>query len=299
MFDSPLSQFRAGHIECALQERVVAARSLARQHEWFVFYLDSGHAVAETHDAEFEMSGPALRWGPLDEHTRLRIAAGSAGYYLFFGTPIFEDAIGLAAEGADLRMFANQHLVATFERSDSLGQRLDALFGRITAEATTPQFGSEVAISAYLRLLLVLFWRSVDRDIVPQSNQGTRRQGTGDINRFRNLVEAHFRARWTAHHYADAMGITYDRLHDICVRMVGKPPALLIRERSIHEARVLLQRTALSAERIAAMLGFSSPSQFNHFFKSMTGETPGAFRRQALAQAGSDERATTTFSDWP
>lgn len=296
MLDSPLSRFRAGHIQCALQERVVAARSTASQHEWFVFFLDSGQAVAETQDGEFEMSGPALRWGPLDEHTRLRIAAGGAGYYLFFGTPIFEDAIGLAAEGADLRMFASQHLVATFERSDSLGQRLDRLFERITAEAQTPQFGSEVALSAYIRLLLVLFWRSVDRDVIPQD---TRRHGLGEINRFRNLVEAHFRARWSAHQYADAMGITYDRLHDLCVRMVGKPPALLTRERSMHEARVLLQRTALSAERIAAMLGFSSPSQFNHFFKSMAGETPGAFRKQALVEAGKAEPRTADFADWP
>ncbi|EAQ11937.1 MULTISPECIES: AraC family transcriptional regulator [Maritimibacter] len=296
MFDSPLSRFRAGHIECGLQERVVAARSTAAQHDWFVFYLDSGQAVAETQDGEFEMSGPAMRWGPLDEHTRLRIGAGGAGYYLFFGTPIFEDAIGLAAEGPDLRMFAAQHLVATFERSDSLGQRLDALFGRITAEATTPQFGSEIAVSAYIRLLLVLFWRSVDRDVTPQS---ARRQGIGDINRFRNLVEAHFRARWSAQHYAEAMGITYDRLHDLCVRTVGKPPARLIRERSIHEARVLLQRTALSAERIAVMLGFSSSSQFNHVFKSMTGETPGAFRKQALAQAGTAESRASGFADWP
>lgn len=296
MFDSPLSRFRAGHIECALQERVVAARSSASQHEWFVFYLDSGRAVAETQDGEFEMSGPALRWGPLDEHTRLRIAAGGAGYYLFFGTPIFEDAIGLAAEGADLRMFASQHLVATFERSDSLGQRLDGLFQRITLEVTSPQFGSEVAVSAYIRLLLVLFWRSVDRDVIPQE---TRRQGMGDINRFRNLVEAHFRARWTAQHYADAMDMTYDRLHDLCVRMVGKPPARLIRERSMHEARVLLQRTALSAERIAAMLGFSSASQFNHFFKTMTGETPGAFRKQVMAQVGTAKDRTMGFADWP
>ncbi|MBV7408556.1 AraC family transcriptional regulator [Maritimibacter sp. DP1N21-5] len=296
MFDSPLSRFRAGHIECALQERVLAARSTASDHDWFVFYLDSGQAVAETRDSEFEMSGPALRWGPLDEHTRLRIAAGGAGYYLFFGSSIFEDAIGLAAEGADLRMFATQHLVATFERSDSLGQRLDALFQRITSEATTPQFGSEVALSAYIRLLLVLFWRSVDRDVLPRDS---KRQGRGDIDRFRNLVEAHFRARWTARHYAEEMEITYDRLHDLCVRMVGKPPARLIRERSIHEARVLLQRTALSAERIAAMLGFSSASQFNHFFKSMTGETPGAFRRRGPVQSDTGTDRTIRFADWP
>lgn len=296
MFDSPSSRYRAGHIECGLQERVVGARSAAAKYDWFVFFLDSGQAVAETHDGDFEMSGPALRWGPLDEHARLRVAAGGSGYYLFFGAPIFEDAIGLAAEGPDLRMFASQHLVASFERSDSLSQRLDTLFQRVTLEASTDQFGSEIAISAYIRLLLVLLWRSVDRDILPQE---VKSLGLGDINFFRNLVEAHFRARWTARQYAREMGVTYDRLHDICVRLVGKPPARLIRERSLHEARVLLQRTSLSAERISAMLGFTSASQFNHFFKSMAGETPGTFRKRALSPSEEDDAQLQRFSDWP
>jgi AraC family transcriptional activator of pobA len=136
----------------------------------------------------------------------------------------------------------------------------------------------------------------VDRDIIPQE---TRSQGFGDINVFRNLVEAHFRARWTARHYAEEMGITYDRLHDLCVRLVGKPPARLIRERSLHEARVLLQRTSLSSERIAAMLGFSSASQFNHFFKSMAGETPGAYRKQLLGPRAAREDGIAGFADWP
>ncbi|WP_238367366.1 helix-turn-helix domain-containing protein [Mesobacterium pallidum] len=296
MFDSPSARLRSGRVECALQERVIGTRSAAAQYQWFVFFLDDGHAVAETHSGEFEMSGPAMRWGPLEEETRLRLSAGSSGYYLFFAQAVLDDAIGAAAESAELRMFAAQHLVASFGRADPLGPRLETLFQRILTEARSNAFGAEISVAAYLRVLLVLFWRSTDR--APPAREATGR-GQGDVTQFRHLVEAHFRARWSARQYAEAMGITYDRLHDICMRTVAKPPALLIRERCLHEAQVLLQRTTLSSERIAAMLGFSSASQFTHFFKAMAGETPGAWRKQALARSADSAASAPRFADWP
>lgn len=296
MFDSPSSRLRAGRVECALQERVIGTRAAAAQYQWFVFFLDDGHAVAETHGGEFEMSGPAMSWGPLEEESRLRVSAGSSGYYLFFGQPVLDDAIGAAAESTELRMFAAQHLAASFDRNDPLGPRLETLFQRILSESKTGAFGAEISVAAYLRILLVLFWRSTDR--APPAREASR-QGPGDVNQFRHLVEAHFRARWSARQYAAAMGITYDRLHDICMRTVSKPPARLIRERCLHEAQVLLQRTTLSSERIAAMLGFSSASQFNHFYKAMSGETPGAYRKQMAERSDASDAAAPRFADWP
>lgn len=296
MYDSPSNRVRAGRVTSALQERVIGAGSAANQYQWFVFFLDSGHAVADSHGTEYDMSGPALRWGPLEEDTRLRVSAGSSGFYVFFKQSILDDAIGSVSEAPELRMFSAQHLVASFGRSDETAPRLENLFARIQVEANTPSFGSELSISAYLRLLLVFFRRSVDTD--PNTSMAIN-SGTNDVARFRSLVEAHFRARWTARQYADAMGISYDRLHDLCIRSVGKPPAQLMRERCLHEARILLQRTALSSERIAAMLGFPSASQFNHFFKSMVGEPPGTYRRRLRQQKVEDRDAALRFADWP
>lgn len=294
MPDLSSAPFRAARIECALQERTISTQSAVAQSRWFAFFIESGHAVAETPTREIELSGPALHWGPLDAGTRLRIAAGSAGHYLFLSDSVLNDAIGTVAEAADLRLFAQGHAVASFDRADTRAGRLDRIFARIAAEAGSDAFGTEIAIAAYVRLILIFLWRSLERE--RPDTAGHRR---AEINRFRNLVEAHFRARWKARDYAEKLGMSYDRLHDLCVRSVGKPPAQLIRERGLHEARILLQRTTLSAERIAAMLGFSSASQFNHFFKSMSNETPGAFRARITGRSPEPGKAVPMFSDWP
>lgn len=297
MPDSAAPQFRAARVDCALQERTIGTQAAFAHSRWFAFFLESGHAVARTQAGEFELTGPALQWGPLDEDTRLRIAAGSAGHYLFMTDRVLDDAIGVVAEAADLRLFVRRHMIVSLGRSDPRTAEVELLFERIAAEAVSTGFGTELSVSALVRLLLVALWRSRGRE--DAMRQATVGHGRREINRFRNLVESHFRARWKARQYADALGMSYDRLHDLCMRSVGKPPARLIRERCFNEAQILLQRTTLSAERIAAMLGFTSASQFNHFFRSMAEETPGAFRKRIAEHSDRRKESLSTFSDWP
>lgn len=297
MPDSASPQFRAARVDCALQERTIGAGAAFARGRWFAFYLAGGEAVARTVAGDFELSGPALQWGPLEGDTRLSIAAGSVGHYLFMTDRVFDDAIGIVAEAAELRRLAQRHVVTSLDRASPGVADLDLLFERIAAEASQTRFGSEIAISAYVRLLLLMLWRGHRREgAVPGLSAGP---GGREINRFRGLVESHFRARWTARRYAEALGMSYDRLHDLCVRSVGRPPAQLIRERCFHEAQILLQRTSLSAERISAMLGFTSASHFNHFFRSMAEETPGAFRKRISGRTDAPSDMAPGFSDWP
>lgn len=296
MNSTPIAHVRAGRVVSALQERVIGTRSAAADHQWFLFFLDSGHAVAQARGTDYEMSGPALRWGPLDDDTRLRIGAGSSGFYLFFNQSMLDAAIGDFAEAAELRMLCSQHLFTSLGRNDEMTPRLEDLFERIVNEAGTPAFGNDISISAYLRLVLVYFRRNVEIDAMPPDPD---RSTASEIALFRNLVEAHFRARWTAKHYSRELGMSYDRLHDICLRTVGKPPARLLRERTLREAQLLLRRTSMSIERIAAMLGFSSSSQFSHFFKSMTDQTPGRFRKQRTDAVAASDELDMRFADWP
>jgi transcriptional regulator GlxA family with amidase domain len=47
----------------------------------------------------------------------------------------------------------------------------------------------------------------------------------------------------------------------------------------IEEAKRLLEREAISAEDIAAQVGYDNPAFFRRLFKRCTGLTPGAYRR--------------------
>lgn len=297
MPETPSSQFHAARIESALQERTIGHQTLFEQGKWFVFFIESGHAVAQTQSGVHEMTGPSILWGPLSADTRLQIGAGSVGSYILFNDRILSDAIGHIVEAAELNLFAQQPVMLAFQRDDAQSADLENIFERIVGEVRGRQFGIEIAISGYVRLLLVLLWRGVDKDAGEQVVIGAHK---AKLNQFRNLVEAHFRSRWKAKQYAQNLGLSYDRLHDLCMRSLDKPPALLIRERSLREAQILLHRTSHSADHISALLGFSSASQFNHFYKSMSGEAPGVFRRR-ISKRGNDasEPASIRFSDWP
>lgn len=297
MPDTPSNSFHVVRIESALQTRTIRHQAQFDTGGWFTVFIESGKAMALIQDVEFEVTGPSVFWGPLRPDAQLRIDAGSIGSYLSFDDRILGDAIGPIVEAAELRLFAQQPVMLFFERNDPRAHELEIMFDRICEEARSKQFGTEIMISGYVRLLLVLLWRSVDKEANERNILGTHKS---KLNQFRNLVESHFRMRWKAKKYADALGLSYDRLHDLCMRSLGKPPALLIRERSLREAQILLQRTSHSTDHIAALLGFSSSSQFNHFYKAMSDETPGKFRQRVSSHKTSSRAIDpVSFSDWP
>lgn len=120
------------------------------------------------------------------------------------------------------------------------------------------------------------------------------------LHRFRQLVERNFRRQRPMTAYADDLGITADRLHDICRRTTGRPPLQLVHERLTREAMLHLERSARTIQQIAEQLGFRDPTYFSHFFKRQTGLSPAAYRRR-VRTAGEEQRAAgaASYADWP
>jgi AraC family transcriptional activator of pobA len=112
------------------------------------------------------------------------------------------------------------------------------------------------------------------------------------------LVERHFRDRWTVARYAAALGVSRDRLGDICRRIRGRSPSDLIAARVAGEARLLLANSTNSVEQIAALLGFHGAANFNRFFRRATGEPPGRYRARQ-ARGAPDGPAPRRPYEWP
>jgi AraC family transcriptional activator of pobA len=157
--------------------------------------------------------------------------------------------------------------------------------------------GAETIIEAQVRVLLVHLWRYVTHtDQLP----ATIATASQVLQRFRQLLEIHFRERWGVRQYASALGVSADRLHGICTRSLSKTPLRLIHERTIYEAQSLLVRSNRTVDQIAHFLGFKSAGQFNKLFKQVVGVPPGEFRRSHHLQKTSDEESKAlTFADWP
>lgn len=169
------------------------------------------------------------------------------------------------------------------------------LLPMLDAEIADPARRSHAAVAAILRLLLIATLRMLRpedaADLPPD---------TTVLHRFRQLVELGYRDRRALVDYCRDLNLTYDRLHDICQRRLGRAPLALVHQRMLLDATTRLAQTDDTISRIAEHLGFVEPTQFSHFFKRATGVSPRQFRQQARH---SDDRRTgaggLTFSDWP
>lgn len=257
----------------------------------------SGRVVRLHDDSEETIVGPAINWGPKDAHTRIKAKAGSTGVIMTLGDTALGNAIGHNPEAAALRLMSARAFTLGLGDKPDIEQALSACFAAIFAELDAGQTGMETVVEAQIRIMLVSLWRAGVNEMIRDESYGTANL---TLERFRHLVEAHLRERWPVRRFAAELGVSPDRLHDICTRTLGKPPQRLVRDRLTFEAQALLQRSHQTLDQIADYLGFRSTSQFSAYFKTETGQPPGAFRK-AVRQTdlGKADADVGSFADWP
>lgn len=257
----------------------------------------SGSAVRLNSDNEETIAGPAINWGPKVSNTRILAKAGSNGMIMTLGDATLSNAIGHKPEAAALRLMSAREFTLSLTDKPDIKHTLSACFAAIFRELDEGQTGMETVIEAQIRIMLVSLWRAGVNEMIKDESY---KEANLTLERFRHLVEAHLRERWPVHRFADELGVSPDRLHDICTRTLGKPPQRLVRDRLTFEAQALLQRSHQPLDQIADYLGFRSTSQFNAFFKSETGLPPGAFRKASRQQGSATHQVQVgSYADWP
>ena len=96
---------------------------------------------------------------------------------------------------------------------------------------------------------------------------------------FRDLLETHYKAHWTAQQYADELAFSRKTLGALTKKYLHRSPKEVIDQRLMLEIKRLLAHTDQSIKEIAYQLGFEDPSNVNKFFRRMSGVTPTAFRQ--------------------
>jgi len=102
------------------------------------------------------------------------------------------------------------------------------------------------------------------------------------VDRFRALVERHFREHRPLDFYAAQLGLTRRTLARLTAARLGASPKQVIDQRLAAEARRLLHYTNAGAAQVAAELGFDDPSWFSRFYLRTTGQRPSIDKRQTL-----------------
>lgn len=98
------------------------------------------------------------------------------------------------------------------------------------------------------------------------------------VQRFRALLERHYRDHWSVADYAARLTITADHLSRRCRIVTGQSAIELISERVLLESRRLLAYTPMSITDIAHQIGFDDPAYFSRFFAKAAGCAPSVYR---------------------
>ena len=98
---------------------------------------------------------------------------------------------------------------------------------------------------------------------------------------YRDLVNGKVEKVFRAHDYAALQSLHPSYLNNVIKTKTGKSITTWITEKTISEARTLLQQSSLSIKEIAYLLGFMEATHFSNYFKKHTDSSPADYRKQA------------------
>lgn len=257
--------------------------------------VSDGEALLESEAGDEAFGGPAVAWRQSAQHCRLTLDAGAAAIVVWISEETLGRVIGDFDESEILHFLFARDWIRNFAIGDDAWPDLAGSLDAIADEVRNGKPGATMMIIALLRVLFVTILRASAVEDLPGPSAGRDEQF---LQRFRQLVETHYRSRWPVARYAAELGITHDRLHAICRRCLDKPPKVLLEERLAREAAHGIERSSLTVTQMSYALGFRDPAHFSNFFKRMTGMAPGEYRKLVAAPAPT-RYALPSFADWP
>jgi len=116
-------------------------------------------------------------------------------------------------------------------------------------------------------------------------NEGNR--SSQIVKNFKRLLEKHYRDLhsgkvnqvYRVQDYADAQNLHPNYLSNVIKSKTERPIGSWITEKTIIEAKSLLQNSNVSVKEIAYCLGFSDAAHFANYFKKHTNTSPLTFRK--------------------
>lgn len=262
--------FEAIRVRAELHQWTIPAHQHAELHQFQL--LTQGSALATLDGESIQMTAPfALMVAPGVVHSFV-YDRHSVGHQLTVPTPLLHTALGVAT-GLESRLRDSIRVTAQDSGSDL--SECDALFAVLANEFGQNRAGRGEALASYATLVALWYLRHADVTKV-----GVHRQALKDtlIQRYRSLLEQHFREQRPVHFYAAALGITADHLSRTCRAITGDGALDLMHDRVVLEARRLLAYTPGTIVDIALALGFYDPGHFSRFFAKIAGQSPSEYR---------------------
>ena len=98
------------------------------------------------------------------------------------------------------------------------------------------------------------------------------------VNRFRVLLQKHYKKERQVGYYADALHVTPRRLSDMTEKILGKRAKEFIIDKTVSESIRMLRHSQHTISEIAYELNFSDEGNFSTFIKKHTERSPSEIR---------------------
>jgi AraC-like DNA-binding protein len=281
-------------MEAAFVRRTWSTASLDRRPRRHAFLIVHGRASFLGHEGtDIELKAPAVLWLPRSSLGEFHLEAGGKGIALSIQEDFIWRSVGDSGVAVRLRPLLDRIAIATSDRLAPHLNELATSFAAFVQESRDWQPGASMMMGLHLGIVLLHLWRASGHETLSE----LRGTGANTVQRFRQLIELHYREGLSIDQFASLLGVTRSHLHDACLRGVGATPLGLIHKRLMEEACQRLEQTELSVEQISYSLGFRDPGYFNRFFKRQAGLSPGAYR--GMLARRSPANASPSFAAWP
>jgi AraC family transcriptional activator of pobA len=175
------------------------------------------------------------------------------------------------------RLWAAPRIISFSDAAEGAAEFL-SLLSRLEHEVESKTVGHLVGTEALLTSLLLMLVRGIDLEQL--ENEGSSSE-LRLANRFRELIDVHYRDNLQLQDYVSKMGVSLVQLRSACAAATGQSPTKMIHARIITEAKRHLIFGDMSMEQIAFELGFSDAAYFTRFFRKEVGKAPSQFRLTA------------------
>lgn len=249
-----------------------------------IHYIEAGDINFHIDDKLFQVRGPALFFTPPAIPHSFQIMKKTNGHVLTIRQSIIWDLMKRGLQ-MDSGLNLNRGICLTANNMEVKKQKqwllIQQLLENIKDEWLSISPTKPLVLENFVYLLIIQIARLSSRQVQSSlvNNEDLRL-----FHRFSHEIESHLHEHWHLSDYTKSIGVSESRLYQICKRISNSSPKKIIRERLLQEVKRMLTFSNLSSNKIAYELGFNDPAYFSRFFKTQTGMTPHAFRKDQTQQ---------------
>ncbi|WP_020560705.1 helix-turn-helix domain-containing protein [Thiofilum flexile] len=239
--------------------------------------LETGSVLAKIHDQHYEEKAGCIIYVPAREVHGFTHHPSVQGYILTINAA-FLSGLFAESEHQALLILLSRPLLLNQANNQATYERLFGLIQQLLSEYESDQLGKVSILGSYLKIILILLSRNalpLAQSLSPSNYKITL------YERFLDLLEQNYLAQWGVNQYANALGLTENRLNRLCQRYTGQNTLQLIHGRLMLEAKRRLIYTNSAISTLAYELGFKDPAYFTRFFtRHSAGTSPSQFKLQ-------------------